>query len=114
MTLRPTKTTTTALKTSAVPPIKTIDVFTSGSADEQEVASVTDSDTAATFDQQVKSYFVYNDGPNAVHYKRDAAATTSNFKIPAKAWLMDDIPVTALHFICASGETATVYAKGNY
>ena len=55
---------------------------------------------------------IYNDGPNAVHYKRDAAAATSDHKIPAKSWLTLDVPITTPHFVCASGETATVYVIG--
>lgn len=87
-------------------------VFSSGENDEQKKVSVTAADSLGTFAQQVRSYLIYNDGPNAVHYKRDAAATTNNFKIPAKSWISVDLPVTVLHFICAAGETATVYTDG--
>ena len=55
---------------------------------------------------------IYNDGPNAVHYNRDAAATTDKYKIPAKSWVTLDVPITTPHFICAAGETATVHCVG--
>lgn len=87
-------------------------VITSSQSDEQKKVSVTDADSTGTFTQTVQSVLIYNDGPNAVHYNRDAAATTSKFKIPAKSWLMIDVPLKVAHFICASGETATVYLIG--
>lgn len=87
-------------------------MITSAFADEDLKIDVDDSDSSDDFTQQVKSILIYNDGPNAVHFKRDAAATTSNFKIPGKAWLMVDVPLTTPHFICDDGETATVYCKG--
>lgn len=89
-------------------------IISSASADEQLKISVTASDSSDSFSQQVKSILLYNDGANACHFNRDAAATTNHFKIPAKAWLMIDIPTTTPHFICASGETATVYVYGVY
>jgi len=89
-------------------------VFTSGENVEQAKASVTSSDTSATFSQQVKSFLVYNDGNSPAHINFDAAATTNHMKIPAKAWFSIDFPVTVLHFICASGDTATVYCVGVY
>lgn len=89
-------------------------IITSAESVEQKKVSVTASDSTATFTQKVRAYVVYNDGPNAVHINYDATATTNLFKIPAKAWKMLDIPVTVLHFICATGETATVYCEGVY
>ncbi len=89
-------------------------VISSGSADDQLKISVTASDSSGSFNQQVRALLIYNDGVNAVHYNRDATATTSKFKIPAKAWLMVDVPVTTPHFICATGETATVFCLGIY
>ncbi len=89
-------------------------IITSASADEQLKISVTDSDTSDSFSQQVLSILIYNDGPNAVFYKRNAAAATTNQKLPAKSWIIMDIPITTPHFICASGESATVYCLGLY
>lgn len=89
-------------------------IITSGSADEQLKISVTSSDSSSSFSQEVKSVLIYNDGPNPVHYNRDATATTNKFKIPSKSWLITDVPTTTPHFICASGETATVYCLGVY
>ena len=86
--------------------------ISSASKSEQLKISVTDSDTSSSFSQEVRSILVYNDGPNPVHFNEDAIATTDKFKIPAKAWLMIDIPVTTPHFICASGKTSTMYVMG--
>ncbi len=87
-------------------------IVSSGSSDEQLKIDVTAIDSHDSFSQQVKSIMIYNDGPNAVHYKRDAAAVTSNQKIPAKSWLTLDVPITTPHFICKAGEIATVYCIG--
>ncbi|KKK48067.1 hypothetical protein LCGC14_3148860 [marine sediment metagenome] len=87
-------------------------ILISGSNDEQLKVSVSDSDSTGTFAQEIKSYLIFNDGPKAVHVKRDAEATVNNFLIPSKSWIYVDLPVTVLHFICATGETATVYLWG--
>lgn len=89
-------------------------VISSGSDSDQIKISVTQADSSGSFSQEVRSILVYNDGPNPVHFNEDAVANTNKFKIPAKAWLSIDIPVTTPHFICASGETATVYVLGVY
>ena len=86
--------------------------FITGENVEQNKASVTDSDTALIFSQKVKAWIVSNDGPNAVHINFETAATTDHFKIPARGFMMLAVPLTELHFICASGETATVFAIG--
>ena len=87
-------------------------IVSSGSSDEQIKIAVTAIDSSDSFSQQVKSMMIYNDGPNAVHYNRNAAATTDTHKIPAKSYFMADVPVTTPHFVCAAGETATVYCYG--
>lgn len=87
-------------------------IITSAESAEQVKVSVTAADSTATFAQKVRSFVIINDGVNSVHINLDAAATTNHFKIPAKSWLMLDVPVTVLHFICATAETATVYCWG--
>ena len=87
-------------------------IISSASSDEQIKISASQADSSGSFSQIVKATLFYNDGPNAVHYNRDAAATTSKFKVPAKSWLMIDVPMTTPHFICATGETATVFCIG--
>lgn len=89
-------------------------LITSASNDEQIKISVSDSDSSGSFSNVMQSVLFYNDGPNPVHYKRNAEAATTNFKLPAKAWLMIDVPVTTPHFICANGQSATVYCYGVY
>ena len=87
-------------------------IITSGSFSEQLKIAVDEDDSSDSFSQEVRSMTFYNDGPNAVHFNEDAAATTNHFKVPAKAWFSIDIPVTTPHFICAAGETATIYVIG--
>lgn len=87
-------------------------IISSASNSEQLKISVTSSDSSDSFTQQVRSIWMYNDGPNAVHFNEDAVSTTSKAKIPAKAWIVLDIPITTPHFICASSETATIYCIG--
>ena len=89
-------------------------IISSASSDEQLKISVTATDSSDSFSQQVRSIMIYNDGPNDVHYKRDAAATTSNYKVPRRSWVVFDVPITTPHFICAASETATVYVMGLY
>ena len=87
-------------------------IITSASGDEQLKISVSATDSSGTFTQQVQAVLIYNDGPNAVHFRRGAAATTNNFKIPAKAWISINVPMTTPHFICAASQTATIYVYG--
>ncbi len=69
-------------------------------------------DTTATFSSQRKSCLIYNAGPNQLHINFDAVATTQNFIIPALDALQIVFPVTVIHFICAAGQTATVWLLG--
>lgn len=86
--------------------------FTSSSEQEQEKASVTDSETKIEFSKSVHSYIIFNDGPNPVHWDLVTGVDTNNFKIPPKAWFMADVPTDEIYLICATGQTATVYAVG--
>lgn len=79
---------------------------------EQIKLSVTDADTSTAFTQLVKSLLIYNNGPNPVHYAKDTTAATTDFPIPAKAWLGIDVPISEAHFICDTDETATVFVLG--
>ncbi len=87
-------------------------IITSASDKEDLKISVTDADSSSAFAQQVQSIYIYNDGPNAVFFNNDTAATTSKTLIKAKAWTTLDLKITTPHFICDSGETATVYVVG--
>lgn len=86
--------------------------FTSASEEEQEKASVTDAETLMTFSAEVKSWTIYNNGPNAVHYAYATGIDTDAFKVPAKAWIFRDVPTTTIYLICATDKTATVYGAG--
>ena len=86
--------------------------FTSASEEEQEHAHVTAAETTMTFSSEVKSFSLYNDGPNPAHYAYATGVDTDNFKIPAKAWIFRDVVTTSIYLICAAGETATVYGAG--
>jgi len=87
-------------------------MITTGTEEEQEKASVTDAQTTVTFSAQVKAFIIYNDGVYGVHASLSSGVTTSNFKVPAGAGIMMDLPTTNIYLICASGETATCYIWG--
>jgi len=87
-------------------------IVSSGSGDEQVKQDCTAVLSSATFSQTVLSVIVYNDGASPVHIKRGAVVTTNDFKLPAKAWFMTDVPTTLISFICAAGQTATCYLVG--
>lgn len=86
--------------------------FTSSAEQEQEKASVTASETTMTFSKSVHSWIIYNDGPNPIYFDLVTGVDTDNFKIPAKAWFMADVPTDEIFLICAATQTATVYAVG--
>ena len=86
--------------------------FTSAGSIEQKKISATAAEATTSFSQAVGAVLIYNDGNNPVHINLDATATTNSFKLPAKAWLQIDLKFTDIHTICASGETATIYAVG--
>ena len=90
----------------------TTHAFTSAEEEAQAKASVTATETELDFTDEVKSWTIYNDGPNAVHYVYVTGVNTNNFIVPSKAWIFRDVPTTKLFLICASGETATVYGAG--
>ena len=88
--------------------------FTSAENFEQKKISATSTEATTSFTLAVKAVLIYNDGNNPVHINFDATATTNSFKIPSKAWLIIDLNFTHLHTICATDETATLYALGTY
>ena len=87
-------------------------MITSAQEEEQEKASVTDAETVVTFSKEIKAFVIYNNGIYSVHYSLTTGLDTDNFMIPAGAGLMMDLPTTNIYFICATGETATVYVCG--
>lgn len=87
-------------------------MVTSGSATQNAVASVDDSETVVTFSQQVLSLLLYNDGAYAVHISRATGVDTDDFKIPSGSWFMLDVPSTSIYLICDTDETATCYLVG--
>jgi len=86
--------------------------FTSASEEEQEHAHVTDAEVAMTFSSEVKSFTLFNNGPNPCHYAYAAGVDTDAFMLPSKAWIFRDVVTTSLYLICAAGETSTVYGAG--
>lgn len=93
-------------------PDYSIHTITTGSDSEQLKISVSDSDSSGTFTQGVKSWLLFNDGPNTVRVNEDSAATTNHFPVPNKSWIFVDVPTLAIHAVCAAGESATVYVWG--
>ena len=92
----------------------TTGAFTSAKNSELKQVSASDSETTTSFTNRIKSILIYNDGPNPVFVNFDATATTSSFKIPAKAWLNIDLEIQSLHSITATGETASLFVIGTY
>ena len=94
---------------------KIVDVYTTSTV-VQDLSegglAVGATDVTATFSSQRKSCLIYNAGPNDVHINFDATATTNNFIIPSLDALQIVFPVTVLHFICAAGQTATIWLLG--
>ena len=86
--------------------------ITTASNDEQLRIAAVAGDNSSAFAQECQAMIVYNDGPNPIHYRRNAVATVNNFLIPAKAWVMIDVPVTTPHFFLSAGHTATIYIYG--
>ncbi len=89
-----------------------IRAFTAASEEEQQKAAVTDSETEMTFSAEVKSWRLYNAGPNACHYALVTGVDTNNYIIPPRSWLVEDVPLTTIYLICDTGETAAVYGAG--
>ena len=86
--------------------------FSAANEEEQEKAAASAVQSNITFSKTCHSWRIYNDGPNPVHYALETGVDTDNFKIPAKSWLMEDVPTTSIYFICAATHTATVYITG--
>ena len=81
---------------------------------EQVRQVVVAADVTVNFAQIVKAWLIYNDGVNPVHWNIGAAATVNNFRIRPRTFYSADIPTNNIHFICAAGETATVWIVGVY
>jgi len=69
-------------------------------------------EVSITFSSRRKSCLIYNDGANNVHFSLSTGVTANNFMIPSKWSLSIVFPVTSLYFICAAGQTATLYVIG--
>lgn len=84
------------------------------SANEEDAGStaVTDAGASVSFTTTVHSWRIYNDGPNATYYLLTGAAATTKNKLPAKAWIMEDVPTDIIYFVCDTDETSTVYVTG--
>lgn len=90
-----------------------IDVYTTSSVVEDlSPVVVGAAEVSVTFSSQRKSCLIYNDGPNNVHFSLSTGVTTNNFMIPALDALQIVFPVTSIYFICAAGQTCTLYILG--
>lgn len=95
------------------PAKSTPEVFTTSTEEEQiPKLNVTDAETEAEFNEEVKSWLVYNDGPHSIHYSLSSGVDTDNHKIPSGVSWGEDVPVKKIYLICASGENADVYVVG--
>ena len=92
---------------------KIMDVYTTSSiVEDQSPVAVTAVETVVNFTSQRKSCLIYNAGPNDVHFSVSAGVTVNNFVIPSLDALSIVFPVTSLYFICAAGQTCTIYILG--
>lgn len=89
-------------------------VFTSAQNHEQVRIAAVAGDNLGTFFQQVKSFWLFNTGPNPIHVEFDAVAVATDAEVPAKSWIFIDLETTVVHAFCAVGHTATVYLIGFY
>lgn len=91
-----------------------IKVFTASKGKEiLRPPTVGSTEVVATFSIPVNSVLVLNNGPNEVYIDFNETVTVATGAlIPAKAWWSGNVPITALHFICAVGQTATVNITG--
>jgi len=87
-------------------------IVSSGSATQNAKANVTAAETVVTFDQQVLSFIIYNDGSSAVYVSRATGVDTDDFKVPSGSFWMVDVPTTSVYLICAAAQTATCYLVG--
>ena len=90
------------------------EIITTAANNEQITKNVTQTSSAATFSQEVKSIVIQNVGSNEVFINFDGAALITHFKLEAGETLTLDVTVTAVHVICSSGETTTVNIIGLY
>jgi len=88
--------------------------FTSAENFEQVKITAVAGDNTGTFAQEVKSFWLFNTGPNPIHINFNAAATANTAEIPAKSWSFIDLKVTVVHAFLAATHTATVYLIGFY
>ena len=92
---------------------KIIDVYTTSTVvEDQSPVAVTAVETVVTFTSQRKSCLIYNSGPNDVHFSTTTGVAVTNFVIPSLDALSIVFPLTSIYFICAAGETATLYIIG--
>lgn len=71
--------------------------------------SASSTNTHVAFGFQAKGVTLQNDGPNSVRVSLNTPATTSDFEVKSGENLtLSAKGVTALDFICAAAETATV------
>ena len=89
-----------------------VDVNITNPNEQQQRGVIGAVEVAVTFTAAQKSVLVYNDGPYDVHYSIATGVAITNFKIPAFAAVNLDAIKTVLYFICAAGESATVYCYG--
>jgi len=87
-------------------------VFSNAESSEQAKADCTGTKKTITWSQETKWAMMYNNGPYAVHVATGTSVTTDSFLVPSRAYLMIPVSHSKISFICASGETATVYLWG--
>jgi len=86
--------------------------FSAAHEEDQQKATVTDTETVITFSSQVHSWRLYNNGKSTMYYSLQTGVSTNNFPIPPRAGIVEDVPTTKIYLICASGESTDARAVG--
>ncbi len=97
-----------------ISPAKTAEEVLSTSTEEEQIPklNVTATETEAEFDEEVRAWLIFNDGPNPVHYALVTGVDTDNHKILSRSWWGEDVPTKKIFLICAAGKNADVYIVG--
>ena len=98
----------------AISPAKSAEEVLSTSTEEEQIdkLTVTEAETEAEFNEEVRAWLIFNDGPHSVHYTLETGVDTKNHKIPSGSWWGEDVPTKIIYLICASGENADVFIVG--
>ena len=79
---------------------------------EQETLAVTATTGSVSYSAECDLHIIRNDGDDTCYINFDAAATTSDIQLKKGEYKTFQTNATAIHGICASGETCDIYIMG--